>query len=1520
MAKLLKILLRLIGGLLEWTLILLIFVAFAIRSHKFQTYLGQQATAYLSSELNTTIKVDKVALVFFDRFALDGVLVLDQQRDTLASLGSIFVKLNKFDGNKKYLDIREINLKQGKIRLSREKEKGEFNFQFLSDYFASTDTTTSDPFEVDLRKIKLTQVDFKYNDHRKPYSAFGLDYDHMHFKNVYLTADINIAKSGGIYGFVKHISLREKCGFELDRFSSKIAFDDTGLHMKYLHIRTPKSKIYFSRMNLNTDKDIGFSDFSNKVNFDIQLNPSQISLSDISYFATALEGMDQKLYMSAVVSKRIKDLKIADLDLKTGDRTQLKGTFNLPDFTNFEKAIFDEKLQYAYLDFKDIEAVKMPKSMGTKHLSLGETVNKLGYVQLTDVRLDGFYDEFVVKTDLAKTKLGSIQMGNGVMFSKQADGKSYKFQKSYAGEYDVKIDSFLLGQFIGDKSIGSLSGNFFLEGEIFSGGKIDFNSIQGDLKRFDYQDYAYQNIEIKEGSFVNNVFEGKLDIEDDNLNLTYDGLLDLNTKQRFIFTIDISKAVLDNLNLTEVDNNLLKSSFSVDISGTNPNNYSGEIYLKGLFYQEGDKKFEIPKMTIHMDRSEAVDHLEIISDVVNANVDGKVDFATLPDDILNQFNKILPAIFKAKKVKKHKNNFFDYRIEARNTTDFLAIFAPGLNLANGTTVSGTFNGDENKFLMNAASERISYNDIVLKGLQVEQRVSDTTLYALYKVAELNLNDSLRVKQTTFHAQGKNGEIDSDLSWNPGTDNESFFSWKTIINDVNSYFINLNPSYFTIRKNHWDIVDNSQIKLAPNDIQIQHFKMQRDKQFLTIDGSLSNNPEDDLRVEISDLELDDFTSLLGLPLEIKGTLDGAVTVADPFNNIRFTGESKIRDLFLDGQEIGDINVNGVWDNVGKSIAVNGELFYRKNKTFNFDGNYYTERTSNSIDFNLGFDNTDLSFTNVFMDPAVVSGIRGLLDGKLKVTGTPEKPQIVGLLQLMGGNAKVEMFGVNFGFNGDISLDKDGIYIDNMPVVDEDGNMGLLVGTVLHNNFQNWNFDLAFNLEDDAFAISQGYYQPLDKFLVLNTSYREGDLYYGKAYATGRAEIYGYADNMQIDVDLRTESNTSIKFPMYGAAELQEGKFLYFDSIPGGAGARQKLDLSGIGLDMKFRVTPAAELQVLFDPSGEDAIVAYGRGNLIIGVDRLSQVTMDGVFEIEDQSSTKRSVYNFYMPPVKQPFYIEEGSTISWSGDPVKAGLDLVTYAKVRTSLNEIMPNLENSTSKNIKDVECVLTLSQTLVEPKIDFSIRIPRATESERTALARVTSVPDDLNKQFFSLLIMKKFQPLNGQLSAGSGAALDILTTTLNDALSQYDKIANIKVDITNQTGGATKGTLVTSKQIGNLIIKTSLGVENNSTGSGNQSSIVGDVSLEYLLNDDGTFRVSIFNESNDNTVIQEKNLGQFTQGAGLNYQEDFNNFHDFKMAQYFLDLFRKKGHKRYPVKKKRKQKEVPPLPSSPTVKRENP
>ena len=59
---------------------------------------------------------------------------------------------------------------------------------------------------------------------------------------------------------------------------------------------------------------------------------------------------------------------------------------------------------------------------------------------------------------------------------------------------------------------------------------------------------------------------------------------------------------------------------------------------------------------------------------------------------------------------------------------------------------------------------------------------------------------------------------------------------------------------------------------------------------------------------------------------------------------------------------------------------------------------------------------------------------------------------------------------------------------------------------------------------------------------------------------------------------------------------------------------------------------------------------------------------------------------------------------------------------------------------------------------------------------------------------------------------------------------------------------------------------------GGVTETVVVGNLEIEFLLNEEGSLRAKIFNRENDIQYIGEE-LG-FTQGVGLTYQVDFDTF----------------------------------------------
>ncbi len=193
MTKIIKIIGRIVGISFEWILIFILLFAFVIRTSPVQTYIASFATNFLSKELKTEFRIGKVSIVSFDKLALEEVLVRDQKQDTLASIPRVYVTLKSLNLRANKVVLNKIELDKGIIKLNRDKTTGDYNYWFITDYFAGGGSSGGKAIDLYLNEIRLNDVKFNYDDNRKYYSTFGVDYDHIHLKHVNIIAtDISV--------------------------------------------------------------------------------------------------------------------------------------------------------------------------------------------------------------------------------------------------------------------------------------------------------------------------------------------------------------------------------------------------------------------------------------------------------------------------------------------------------------------------------------------------------------------------------------------------------------------------------------------------------------------------------------------------------------------------------------------------------------------------------------------------------------------------------------------------------------------------------------------------------------------------------------------------------------------------------------------------------------------------------------------------------------------------------------------------------------------------------------------------------------------------------------------------------------------------------------------------------------------------------------------------------------------------------------------------------------------------------
>ncbi len=144
-------LLRFWSGLLLVLTLLFLALMLLLRIPAVQNWAVDQVASYLSSELNTTVQVDEVAIDFFDRVEFNGFLLLDQQNDTLAYVDHLEADIHLLQLVRGVVEVEELTLDGADILLQKQLGADRFNHQFLIDYFSPQ----KDPSDDKKKKMQI---------------------------------------------------------------------------------------------------------------------------------------------------------------------------------------------------------------------------------------------------------------------------------------------------------------------------------------------------------------------------------------------------------------------------------------------------------------------------------------------------------------------------------------------------------------------------------------------------------------------------------------------------------------------------------------------------------------------------------------------------------------------------------------------------------------------------------------------------------------------------------------------------------------------------------------------------------------------------------------------------------------------------------------------------------------------------------------------------------------------------------------------------------------------------------------------------------------------------------------------------------------------------------------------------------------------------------------------------------------------------------------------------------------------
>ncbi|MEJ5964244.1 translocation/assembly module TamB domain-containing protein [Pedobacter immunditicola] len=1414
-----------------------------------QTFVAKKAATYLSQELNTTVSLSGIYIKPFKSVVIEGLLVLDKQNDTLLNTPKLLVDLNQFSLKKRIIDVSSIQLNDGAFFLKSYKN-GSTNLDFILNYFKSGAEPSvkkkKKPFELTFNRIIINNLRFKYKNQKIDTVIKGVNFDDIYlsgFNGIFegLNTSEHILQTN-----IKNLTFKEKSGFFLKNLSALTTVDTNQIELKKLLLITNQSRLtdYFQ---MSFEKFGDFKDYFNKVRMKANFKDSRLAAKDIAYFTSALEGMNLNIDIDGQISGLVNNLRAKQLSVRAGKATYIKGDFNVRGLPNLKETFMDLKIDMAGSNKKDLDEL-LTSTTGKKAKGIPEIISKFGNFNFNGT-FTGFQNDFIAYGEF-KTKLGRVVSDVNMKIDKAG-------VPSYSGY--VKTYDFNIGQLLNEKSLGRVTSAVNIKGRGTEINNLTEN-IDGDIRYIDFNNYRYQNVSVN-GIFAKKRFDGNLKINDKNVQLVFSGGVNLNPDLPvFNFHATIRNAKLKALKLTQ-DSMKIDADFNTNFSGDNLNNIQGDLYIGNIQLNNAKGIYDIDSVQLTA-RGIGIDRdLTIQSDVLDASIKGQYDLNTLPSYYKHLAKTYIPSL--KTEIVKYGTQNFQFNLVIKKFAPISELLVPGLEIEDQAILVGNFDSRNRVATLNGFVKKLSYRGLTVNNIIIDENTTNTQLHAIITSDRVDLNDSLLVKNVNISNILRNDSLLLNIKLSDADDvNQLDLNGLVEFATNNTARISILPSLLTINNEEWAIQEKVQINFNQGKTQIDNFDLSNGKQKLTIDGLISDDPADLLQVGFEDFQLKTLNPFMkGFGVKLAGNLNGKTGIYSILKSVRIKDDIRIDSLNFNDTYIGSLTDTSSFDKLHNTANIYTRILANDQETLRLDG--ALDLKEKLIDVTVRLDDSKLAILAPFVKK-LVSNLQGSISSDLRIHGPFDKPRINGTLALDKAQLTVNYLQTTYTITDEVSVDNSVIHIEDLKLLDKDGNVATGNGTVDLNNISYPDLNVVVNALD---------------FMALNTTSKDNPMYYGQAYATGTFIFRGPTNKMFIGIDAKTEKGTVFNLPLNSSETVMSKDFITFVSKDTTQFVKKQTSFDGLTMSFKLGVDANSTANI-FTTLGK--LSGRGDGDLSLEINSFGDFEMTGDYIIESGSFdfTAQEVIN-------KKFTIRQGGSIRWTGNPSAAQIQLKAIYSLRANLDALYKAANRSETSN-NSMERVLTevemgLTGLLLKPDIKLDIFFP-SNPAIKDELQAYFNDPNNLNLQAFSLIIRRSFAPGNGEEDLGQQLTSGVTSTATELLFNQFNNVlSSLNLDFVDINIRSFSEANASFKFFNDRIVLNAGIVDRQSTndlsiGFG-KSNVGGEVELLALLKKDGTLIGKLANKPpTQQSIFINSGINQNNNvtSVGLIYSQQFDNFRE--------------------------------------------
>ncbi|MDX1470375.1 MAG: translocation/assembly module TamB domain-containing protein, partial [Flavobacteriaceae bacterium] len=1284
--------------------------------------------------------------------------------------------------------------------------------------------------------------------------------------NLNLKADKFVIKDQSALASIQSADFRETSGINVNQLTVNASITENRLDVNGLNLQ-------FNGNSIKGDVTMRYPSLDAMINspetasIDANIDSFNFNVEELYKFQPELRNnpnfqalSKKRLSGSLAATGNLSSINVQRANIDWGNNTNIRATGTINNITN------PDQLSYNFTDFKansTREDLKNFVDEEALNISLPETVSLQGSISGNTTS---------VNTNIAlQSSQGSATLKGKLDFS---DGLAYE------GTFDIK--DYNISELLGIEGIGNINLTIDTKGE----GRSIYNltaEIRAEIASIEINQHTLQNV-VLTGNLTNGKGTVVSNYQDEVINFELQAFVELDSiAPKASIELDLIGANLQGLGYSSRDIRTgldLKADFQGDLNEYDFTAavdqgvvvYDAKTYLMGDINASAHVRPDTTSVTIRN---------KILNLNLRSNSDPMTFSKALQDHIYSYFYRDVAL---SDTIQNPVNVLVDAKISQSPVLN--EVFLVNLKDLDTIVVKVDFVEKERRLDAHVSLPRINYSSVEIDSLKLNMHTDkeEFTFDLAYNHIEAG---PFSIQKTEIKGNQLNNEL--HLQFTAYHDNETLINIKSeVTGSRDSLVLHVLPEDLIFNKKPWQTPPTNRFTYLVDRLEIEDFEFRREEQSVIIDDNLPGFEIEHVGIDFYNFELSEFLAYLNPDDTLAtGNLNGDLVFEEPLGNTGFLANLVINDLAFMDVDMGRLQMNGNYLG-SNSYAFNMDI---EGGQVDLDlvGDYTSTPDAALLDLNLRINEIQMSALEGFTLGAIKDGA-GSFSGGFKVNGTLLEPEYQGALTF--NNADFTVAALNSPFtlpNETMEIKNNVVSMSNFTLKDERGNNLVVSGTVGTEVLLNPTFDLEISASN---------------FQALDATEEDNEMMYGTAVFDAQASINGDLQIPVIEGRIDVLGETDVTYVMPSATvniEERDGIVVFVNKENPDAiltrSEEQVATLKGFDIDAFITVDNDAVVTVVIDQNTGDNFRVYGKGEFNYTMEPNGRMTLAGTYEIAG-GHYDMSLYNL----VNRKFTLAPGGQIRWSGDPFDAELDITAIYDTETSASPLMAAALTSVSpdsrqrfRQVFPFLVYLNIEGELMRPQISFALDMP---EDEQGALggevySRIQQVNDqegELNRQVFSLLVLNRFYPEVGSDGSRGGFA-SIARDNLNDALADQLNIFSDKIlgdsgfdldfnldTFTDYQGVSpqerTQLDIAAQKKFFDDRFIVRVGSEVDVQGSnptGEKAPLIGNVSLEYIITEDGRYRLRGFRRDEFENVIDGQTI---VSGIALIFTQEFNQF----------------------------------------------